>query len=297
MTVRIAVLLYLLAAPVESEGQAPLADVPFVLHQNAIIITMVANDRDTVRLLLDTGWGPTALTDYAVARLRRAGRIQESNGWVTLASLSVGRVRKTAVRVELFPAHDLAPLIGPYDGVLATEYFKDLVLQVDYPRGRVRFFARSRVNTRAAANTFSLPMTFTSGASWLPFTDSIFINGRRAKGLIDTGGSGAFLAMPQLITALDLERSAQTLTGRMGYLDGSPRESSVRFARVRSIQVGGTVVDTPRVLLAPPQLAGGNWGHDVVIGYGFLRNYVVTFDYPGRRITLERHAPAPGLVR
>jgi hypothetical protein len=41
-------------------------------------------------------------------------------------------------------------------------------------------------------------------------------------------------------------------------------------------------------MIAPPQMAGDGWGHDLVIGYGFLRHYVVTFDYPGRVITLER---------
>jgi hypothetical protein len=34
-------------------------------------------------------------------------------------------------------------------------------------------------------------------------------------------------------------------------------------------------------MLAPPLMAGDDWGHDLVIRCGFLRNYVVTFDYPG----------------
>ena len=41
-------------------------------------------------------------------------------------------------------------------------------------------------------------------------------------------------------------------------------------------------------MLAPPQLEGDDWGHDLIIGYGFMRNYVVTFDYPGRRIRFAR---------
>src|SRR5688572_8505544 len=101
-----------------SAAQAPLADVPFVLHQNAIIVKVVANDRDTLRLLLDTGWGPMALTDSAVSRLRRSLGLVESGGRVSLASMSVGGLRKTHVSSEVWRAADLTPLIGPHDGVL-----------------------------------------------------------------------------------------------------------------------------------------------------------------------------------
>ena len=276
------------AGPLVCEAQAPLADVPFVLHQNAIIVEMIANDRDTLRVLLDTGWGAMALTVQAVARLNRSGPSGESRGWITLSSLSVQRVRKTSVRVETFRTADLTPLIGPHDGVLATDFFKDLVVQVDYPASRLRLFARSPIPRNPSRGSVSvMPMVFSGSAGWLPFTDSVFVNGRQARGLFDTGGSGEFLAMPQLIDAQQLERSAEASTARMGYFDGSPKRAPLRMARVTSVRVGRFVVDTPRVILAPPQLSGGNWGHDVVIGYGFLRNYVVTFDYPGRSVTLE----------
>jgi hypothetical protein len=50
-------------------------------------------------------------------------------------------------------------------------------------------------------------------------------------------------------------------------------------------------------MIAPSQLEGGDWGHDLNIGYGFMRSYVVTFDYPNKLITVERPGslPAQGL--
>ncbi|MGH7677030.1 MAG: hypothetical protein ACRENU_01110 [Gemmatimonadaceae bacterium] len=270
-------------------AQAPLADVPFTLHQNAIIVQMVANDRDTLHLLLDTGWGPMALTDSALARLNRGTqRLAPSNGYVNFSSLAIGALRKTDVPVEILGAADLVPLIGPHDGVLATAYFRDLVLQVDYPKRRVRFYRRSPLEAAdSSPRRTTVTMTFAAGAPGLPFTDSILVNGRLARGLFDTGGMGAFVAMPRLVASQQLDRMLDSTVARMGYLDGSARQATVRFARLQRIQLGAFVVDTPRAMLAPPQLAGGNWGHDLVIGYGFLRRYIVTFDYPGRRITLE----------
>ena len=62
----------------------------------------------------------------------------------------------------------------------------------------------------------------------------------------------------------------------------------MQFARVGRIALGSFVVESPRVMIAPSQLEGGDWGHDLNIGYGFMRNYVVTFDYPNKLITFER---------
>jgi len=53
-----------------SRGQSgPLAEVPFILYQNGIILSAVINGRDTLRLLLDTGWGPLALVRASAERL------------------------------------------------------------------------------------------------------------------------------------------------------------------------------------------------------------------------------------
>jgi hypothetical protein len=50
--------LSLMLAAATSSAQPSIVDAAFVLHQSAIIVKVVANDRDTLQLLLDTGWGP-----------------------------------------------------------------------------------------------------------------------------------------------------------------------------------------------------------------------------------------------
>ena len=71
---------------------------------------------------------------------------------------------------------------------------------------------------------------------------------------------------------------------------GQALQQQVQFVRVGRIALGSLAVDAPRVMLAPSGLEGDDWGHDLNIGYGFMRNYVVTFDYPGKLITFERPA-------
>ena len=272
----------------------PLAEVPFTLHQNAIIVPAVIDGRATVHLLLDTGWGPLALVSTTAERLGLhpqgpSGELPR----VKVGSLAVGGAVQKKASFEVFPAQELEPLIGPHDGVLSTAFFRDLVLQIDYPSRIVRFFARSPIAGTPPAtpgDRASVPMVFSPRADGLPFTDSVLVDGKPARAVFDTGGSGGFLAMAQLVERMHLpilpESGAGIAVGMLS--NGQATQQKVTFARVERIALGPFVVDSPRVMVAPSQLEGGDWGHDLNIGYGFMRNYVVTFDYPGKVITFER---------
>jgi len=276
-----------LIAPAAAVAQAapPLAEVPFTLHQNAVIVEAVVNGRDTVRLLLDTGWGPLALVESAARRLGLTAEPAGADRIARAGSLGIGGAATSNVTFELFPDESLQPLIGPHDGVLSTAFFRDLVLQVDYPHGVVRFFARSPLSGEPA-----IPMIFVPGAGALPFSDSVFVDGRPVRALFDTGGSGGFMVMPRLVERAGLEVLPDT-GPRLGvgmFGDGRPVRAALRFARVGRIAVGVITRESPRVLIAPTELTGAEWNHDLIVGYGFFRDLVVTFDYPGRLIHFTR---------
>jgi hypothetical protein len=191
-----------LSGEASAQTEKPLAEVRFTLYQNAVILPAVVNGRDTVRLLLDTGWGPLALVSAAAERLHlKVGNQGGGLGHTQVGSLSVGKVVQSQPFVEVFPTAALAPLIGPFDGVLSTAFFQGLVLQVDYPASTVRFFRRSPIPSDPLISTtrVSVPMAFSPGAGALPFSDSVFVDGRPVRGLFDTGGSGAFAAMPRFV--------------------------------------------------------------------------------------------------
>lgn len=282
-------LVVLLAAVLQSP-HTPLAEVRFTLHQNAIIIPALVNGRDTVRLLLDTGWGPVALVSTSATRLGLTVDPPGAGGLgrAHVATLSIGAASQTQPLVEVFATEALAPLIGPHDGVLGTAFFRELVLQVDYPAGVVRFFRRAPAPSGVSV---SVPMVFASQTGALPYSDSIWVDGQPVRGLFDTGGAGAFVAMRRLIERAGLRPIPDTGRAQIGIgmLSGDTMvRQRVQFARVGRVAVGAFAVDSPRVMLAPSQLAGDDWGHDLVIGYGFMRNYIVTFDYPSRRVTFTR---------
>lgn len=276
-------------------GIRPLAEVPFTLYQNGIILSAVVNGRDTVRLLLDTGWGPLALVSASAERLglEMDGADGEGLRRAHFSSLGIGGAVQNRPLVEVFPTEALAPLIGPHDGVLSTAFFRDLVLQIDYPSGVVRFYRNSPIprTPSTTGSRVSVPMVFSPSAGALPFTDSVFVDGKPVRGLFDTGGSGAFVATRQLVDRAGLRPVPDSGRGRtfIGLMAGdSTARQPVQFTRVGRVALGPFGVDSPRVMIAPPLLEGNAWGHDLIIGYGFMRYYVVTFDYPSRLVTFER---------
>jgi predicted aspartyl protease len=271
-----------------------LAEVSFDLYQNGIIVPALINGKDTVHLLLDTGWGPLALVSTAATRLGlHPEGAQGDYPRLEVGSLAVGGAVKKRTSFEVFPAEELQPLIGPHDGVLSTAFFRDLVLQIDYPAKVVRFYARSPIaepppnqpDARA-----SVPMVFSPRAGALPFTDGVVLDGKPVRALFDTGGSGGFMAMKQLVERVSLPILPDAGAGiSVGMLsNGQATQQKVQFARVDRIALGPFVVESPRVMVAPSQIEGSDWGHDLNIGYGFMRHYVVTFDYPGKVITFEK---------
>ena len=277
----------LLLSATLAPGQ-PLAEVPFTLHQNAVILEVTVDGRHKIRLLLDTGWGPLALVSTAAERLGLSPKGPANDlPRVRVKSVAIGGAVKRGAVFEVFPAAELAPLIGPHDGVLSTAFFKDLVLQIDYPAGIVRFYAAA-----PPVRGDRVPMVFSPRAGALPFTDAVLVDGKPARALFDTGGSGGFMAMKQLVDRAKLEvlpdTGPKTMIGLLS--NGQSVQQRVQFARVGRIALGPLVVDAPRVMIAPQQLEGDDWGHDLNIGYGFMRHYVVTFDYPNKLITFERPA-------
>ena len=232
---------FLLLLTVASQT-VPLAQVPFTLHQNAVIVPVLVNGRDTAHLLLDTGWGPVALISASASRLGLVVDPPGADGLgrAHVTSLSIGAARQTHPLVEVFQTQALAPLIGPYDGVLGTAFFRDLVLQIDYSAGLVRFFSRLP-NSSTDGRETSVPMVFAPHTGALPYSDSVFVDGQAVRGLFDTGGAGAFVAMRRLIEAAALRPIPDSGGGRVGIgmLSGDTVvRQRVQFTRVGRVSVG-----------------------------------------------------------
>ena len=102
---------------------------------------------------------------------------------------------------------------------------------------------------------------------------AVEINGRPFEAKIDTGGDLFTLNAPAA-KALGIEPVA-TFTG--AFAGGAPGEMS--YGKASEVAIGGLTVRD-----VPVSISGL---HQPVIGTGFLRQFLPTIDYPGRRLVLR----------
>jgi hypothetical protein len=121
---------------------------------------------------------------------------------------------------------------------------------------------------------------FVQEAEWELPRVPVEIEGRRFEAKIDTGGD-LFTLDAATAQMLGIEPVA-TFTGT--FAGGTPGEMG--YARAGEIAIGGvTVRDVPVSISGLRQ---------PVIGTGFLRQFLPTIDYPGRRLVLRPRESAPG---
>jgi hypothetical protein len=105
---------------------------------------------------------------------------------------------------------------------------------------------------------------------------------------LDTGSSGSFQLSPKAVIDLGLGESASNgeIRTSVGYNGGFQN----REGKLQNVKFGNISVDN-----APVLFFGLGTGHDRVpwslnIGNVFLSAYIVTIDYRGKRIRLEKPA-------
>lgn len=274
-------------------------ELPFVYEASSICIEARVDGGRALRMLLDTGWGPTTLDT----------RVAQQFGWLApgqdpdrlpehrLAELRLGDLVLRNWPVDVATLDGINPPgVEPYDGVLGCSVLRDRVVQIDYRRRVLRFLPQP---PRRAANTdwrTTVPIHF-SALGCLPITDSVWVNGRRLSGLFDTGGGVQFLVTPRATDYLDLTDSLRHMrVVGSGYFSGdSVRTGVARLGRLRQVRVGSIIADTVRTvfgaqgqgLMDQPLTV---WG--LIVGNRFLEKFLVTFDFVGNRVMLEPPAPA-----
>jgi hypothetical protein len=124
---------------------------------------------------------------------------------------------------------------------------------------------------------------FLQEADWELPRVAVEIDGRPFEAKIDTGGD-LFTLDAATAEALGIKPVA-TFTGT--FAGGAPGEMG--YGRAGEIAIGGVTVRD-----VPVSISGL---HQPVVGTGFLRQFLPTIDYPGRRLVLRprESAPEPGI--
>jgi predicted aspartyl protease len=275
------------------------ADVEFRLaggENPLILIAANVNDRGPYAFILDTGAGTSLLSPRLANELGVVGTSTKEGtgaaGKVTVAlatvdSLAIGGARRAPMSIAITGEMDrIGAAVGTrIDGDVGHDFLKSFRVTIDYQKRRVRL-AQGAYDVIGALPVTHSEVAFRLASPTKPLVMvPVGVNGRGPFAFaVDTGASATVLS-PALADTLGIGRGeSAAMTGAGGMLQAT-------VCRVTSLAIGGAALDDLTVVvsdfLGPIGQAVGT-RVDGVVGYNFLREFKVTIDYPGAKLSLMR---------
>jgi len=273
--------------PLVFAAEGGIATVPFENLGGLVFLPVTIGASRPLRFVLDSGAGRMVL-DRAVAD--ELGLAREGSGYVMGAGAGALRVEYVRDVTLALPgltsaghelaALDLAPLAktvgGRVDGILGYQVFERAVVEIDYPAGQVTFRAPERFNYRGEGDELSLDIDrrWPFVRAQLVLEDGTVIADRF---LVDSGSSDS--VDHPVVREMAGRRETETGVGL-----GLPTRGYI--ARARAFRLGRFTVEAPTVACC-----GASEESSRLIGSGVLSEFRVIFDYPRRRLILDRPGP------
>lgn len=260
--------------------------------QPLILVPVSVNEQGPFDFILDTGAGTSLLSTELAKQLGvkiiGAKEGQSAGGKVSVSlakvdSLAVGETRLPNIDVGIVDLSHVGKTIGAQiDGDLGYNFIKHFRITIDYRNLEIRFDDPKRVEHFGKAALTEIPMRLANPAKPLILVD-IYANGRGPfQFAIDTGTSTTAIS-PELAEQLGV---TSTPIGA-GTTGGA--QVAVTAGILASFQVGGARIENTSVVVADffkmlSEVVGTKL--DGIVGYSFLRNYKVAFDYPNATLSL-----------
>jgi len=263
---------------------------PAQMLGNTLVIEAKWDHYGPYHFLIDTGSSVTLVTPELAARYAAADapppeapqvRVRSSDGSSTvlpaamLTRIELGSAKFTTVPVLVYDCTTLSEQFGvKIDGVLGFPFFRNTLLTLDYPKGRV-------VLRRQTLAPLNLP------GSMIPFNNadktpliSVRLGDRTFSVLIDSGSDETFSLNPFGLAPKFAFGPTEGPT--VGTLTGDRPEQIGRLSE--TLYIGDYAVPRPVVEITEELSA---------LGGGVLKYFTVTFDQEHDRVTFFRDATDP----
>lgn len=265
---------------------ASLVTLPMRLLNNHVVVDVRVNGKGPFPFLLDTG-GHSILTPSTATALgltrtgaavaSGAGTQTQISGYTRVQSLSLGAASmqdQTVLILDFSPRAVEGYTLG---GMVGSELLQRFVARIDYGANTLTLIDPAHFDPRDAG--IAVPFRF---YDHMPFVEGQFA-GIPARFNIDTGSrSGVSMTLPFVQARRLRQRFPHGILAVDGWGVGGPGRSEV--VRAPSLEIGGIAVpDIVASLTTQPRGSFSDANYDGNIGSGFLKRFVVTFDY-GHRI-------------
>jgi predicted aspartyl protease len=276
--------------------------VPFDYEHDEIIVKVKVNGLGPFDMMLDLNTDPSVIDVNTARQMNlklkelKQRAIGGGSGSAQMFSTRLPEVAVSDLVVKDLDAiaTDLSQVskrLGrPLHGVVGHNFTKNRVVQIDYPAKVVRFASGLGFpdTTQPAKQRITWPFEFNKDAGSIILND-VYVNGKRIKGTFDTGSDGTFKLTWAAIVELGLQADAQS--GESGNSVGFNGEAPFTRGKVKTITIGQINVESPDVIYFTKGTGRDNKPWGINIGNAFLKDFVLTIDYPRKQITLERPQP------
>ena len=177
-------------------------------------------------------------------------------------------------------SHDLCERI---DGFIASNMFKDWILQIDY-RYQMITFAERKECLPAIEGSYHTEFLFSDDGSTPPRCWCVFNGTLKKLIFLDTGNPGSIV-----IPSYMFKETGQTTDGEEGMKAWGRRQVGIfgtireeQYTNVDTIEIGNLKMEDVPVIV-------GEYAHST-LGNGFFQGFLVQLDYPRREIIFAPYA-------
>jgi predicted aspartyl protease len=284
--------LSLLAATCVSAAEAERPpEIPFELVQNQIVVSAKLNEKGPFLMTIDTGTD-TSTIDIGAA-LKMGLTVNPAGEGSEIEEGTVYDTRFTVVELGDISARDVDALAGgmvaklakrlarPVVGSLGHSFLAGRIAQIDFPKRVLRFLPDPPPDQPESGRRAILK--FKDDESIL--IDQASIDGQPIKGSIDTGSGGSITITADAARKLGLQPAPAPPAPKAS--PGKAQPSS-REGAVRNVRIGTLFAESLAATFLPAAPGRDRKPWDASFGNAFLKDFVVTIDYPDLKLFLER---------
>jgi hypothetical protein len=279
------------------DGDAASVTLPFRLLNNHVYVSVKVNGKGPYTFIVDTGGhtllsprlvGEVELKTVGAAAMSGAGDKSTQSGFTRVDEIALGAVKMRNQLGFVAPIYDTAIEGIAVDGMVGFELFRRFAVCIDYGHHTLTITNPARFDPTGAG--LVIPFVF---YDHLPMVTGL-IDNLPARFDIDTGSRSELDITGPFVKAHDLHaRFAKGVSAVTGWGMGGPSRSYV--VRLPSLTLGSA----PPVLNSVAGLSEDKGGsisdpnYEGNIGSGFLKRFVVTFDYAHQKMYLKPARPTP----
>jgi predicted aspartyl protease len=261
--------------------------------QPLILLPVEVNGQGPFDFILDTGAGTsllsTQLGEKLGVKVLGSKEGQSAGGAISVSlakvnSMAVASAKLEDVDVGLVDLSHIGNTVGTQiDGDLGYNFLKHYRVLLDYRKSEIRLDDPNRGQSVGRSTVITeVPLRLASPAKPLILVD-VFANGAGPfQFAVDTGTSTTAIT-PELAKQLGVSSSP------IGPATTGGAHVQVTVGALKSFQVGGARIDDMSVVVADFFAALSNVlgvKLDGIVGYNYLRNYKIVFDYPNETLGL-----------